>query len=592
MLKRVTKVTSLLAVAASVVSMVPAMATEVKKIDAQEGTVYLGKAKGNGMFIIDGEINGRDDGAVYFVSNGKYTELKNGESGSATGEMFQNKYVEFDNGDYYVDPATGSKIEEKVTENWIDDVTTTVRKNIKNDNDGRFDPAGSYDNGKRIDPIQQMGTKWIVGFSSSWFEYKYPLKSGARENGVSTSSVYSGQDGKYVDADYNLGNFNVATTGASVSIKNTKDTYEIKKGSTVYEVKAEIDSSTSLSEGYDFILRSAKISLWGRDKAVGGAYTNMTSQFNYGSRAKNYDVANGGSFVPVMQKISKAQSSDAVDGIKYAKDVSTYFMTDSDGNGYTQYTHGAYNGEELFRRWSTNMAGIINSDVTGGKAYAQEAKLKGENGYYYVDLGDKDNVDIAPTSSISMGGGMVYCLSDGYVKMWNNVDAFDKLYKVDGSMNQISASNKDNIFVWNEDDKVYSIIYNPKVTGNANGTATTGATVGSTNTTTTAAAVSWVKANDGTWSYNKVDGKKATGWYQDTTGTWYYSNANGIMLANAWAQDNSGLWYYLGSTGAMTSNKWIQYNGEYYYVCANGVMLTNAVTPDGFYVGEDGAWVK
>ena len=32
-----------------------------------------------------------------------------------------------------------------------------------------------------------------------------------------------------------------------------------------------------------------------------------------------------------------------------------------------------------------------------------------------------------------MGGGMLYCLSDGYVKMWNNVDSFEKLYKVDGS---------------------------------------------------------------------------------------------------------------------------------------------------------------
>jgi hypothetical protein len=566
-------------------------ATEVKKVDAQEGTVYFGKAKGNGMFIIDGEINGRDDSAVYFLSNGKYTELKNADSGSATGEMYQNKYVEFDDGNYYIDPATGNKIEEKLTENWHDDITTAVRKNIKADNGDRFDSAQAYDNGKRIEPtLQWNGQQCMVGFSGVWSEYRYPLKT-ANVNGVTYSTIYSDPDGKYVDTDYNLGTFNVATTGASVSIKNTKDTYEIKKGNTVYEVKAQIDSSSALSEGYDYILRSAKISLWGRDKALGGAYTNMTAQFKYGSKANNYDIADGDSDINVLQKISKAQSSDAVDGIKYAKDASTYFLADSDGKSYTQYTHGTYNNEDLYRRWSTNMAGIVNCDVMSGKAYAQEVKLKGENGFYYTDLGDKDNVDLTPQSSISMGGGMVYCLSDGYVKMWNNVDSFDKLYKVDGAMNQISASNKDNIIVWNEDDKVYSVIYNPKVAGNATGAATTGATNTTTNTTTTGAAVGWVKANDGTWSYNKADGNKATGWYQDTTGTWYCSNANGIMLANAWAQDNSGLWYYLGSTGAMTTNKWIQYNGKYYYVGANGVMLTNAITPDGFYVGADGAWV-
>jgi hypothetical protein len=576
MLKRVTKVTSLFAVAASVISMVPAMAaTEVKKVDAQEGTVYFGKAKGNGVFIIDGDVNGKDNDAVYYVADGKYNELKNADSGDEiSGDIFQNKYVEFDNGDYYIDVTTGDKTEDKIAENWHDDITTAVRKNIKEDNDDRFDAAQCYDNGTRIDAIGQAANgnkQFMLGFTGNWSEFRYILKT-SNTNGVTYSTVYAGPDGKYVDADYNLGTFNVATTGASVSIKNTKDTYEIKKDNTLYEVKAQIDSSTALSEGYDYILRSAKLSIWGRDKALGGAYTNMTSQFKYGSKANNYDIANGNSYVDVLQKISKAQASDNVGGIKYAKDVSTYFKTDSEGK-----TQALYYG------WSTNSAGIVNWKKVGTKYYAQEVKLKGENGFYYADLGDSDNVDIDDTS---IGGGMLYCLSDGYVKMWNNVDAFDKLYKVDGSMNRISANNKDNIIVWNEDDKVYSVIYNPKVAGNATGAA---ATTGITNTTTTA-AVGWVKANDGTWSYNKADGKKATGWYQDTTGTWYYSNANGIMLANAWAQDNSGLWYYLGSTGAMTTNKWIQYNGKYYYVSANGVMLTNAVTPDGFYVGADGAW--
>ena len=67
MLKRMTKVTSLLVCAASIISMVPATAADVKKYDAQEGTVYNAKAKGAGIYI-DGEINGKDEACIFYDS--------------------------------------------------------------------------------------------------------------------------------------------------------------------------------------------------------------------------------------------------------------------------------------------------------------------------------------------------------------------------------------------------------------------------------------------------------------------------------------------------------------------------------------------
>ena len=110
MLKQSTKVTALMVVAASIISMVPAVAADVKKVESQDGTVYYGKAKGNGIFIIDGEINGKDEGSVYYVADGKYNELKNADSGAdISGDIFQNKYVEFDGGDYYIDVTNGDK---------------------------------------------------------------------------------------------------------------------------------------------------------------------------------------------------------------------------------------------------------------------------------------------------------------------------------------------------------------------------------------------------------------------------------------------------------------------------------------------------
>lgn len=54
-----------------------------------------------------------------------------------------------------------------------------------------------------------------------------------------------------------------------------------------------------------------------------------------------------------------------------------------------------------------------------------------------------------------------------------------------------------------------------------------------------------------------------------------------------WESDGYGNWYY-----------WDDYYGYYvydtwvgnYYIGSNGIMMTNAWTPDGYYVGADGAW--
>ena len=49
---------------------------------------------------------------------------------------------------------------------------------------------------------------------------------------------------------------------------------------------------------------------------------------------------------------------------------------------------------------------------------------------------------------------------------------------------------------------------------------------------------------------------------------------------------NNGYWYYLDDNGNYLKNQWV---GNY-YLGADGVMMTNSWTPDGYYVGADGAW--
>ncbi|MDO4327427.1 MAG: pectinesterase family protein [bacterium] len=79
---------------------------------------------------------------------------------------------------------------------------------------------------------------------------------------------------------------------------------------------------------------------------------------------------------------------------------------------------------------------------------------------------------------------------------------------------------------------------------------------------------------------------------------WFYIGADGVMQTG-WFTDKDGHIYYLlpdtnGSQGLMLTG-WQLINGTYYYFSEKkgtpfGSLLVDTTTPDGFYVGADGAW--
>ena len=105
---------------------------------------------------------------------------------------------------------------------------------------------------------------------------------------------------------------------------------------------------------------------------------------------------------------------------------------------------------------------------------------------------------------------------------------------------------------------------------------------------------------DGSKYFFGVDGvMKTAGWQQN-----YYLDADGKMLTKAFTPDG----YYVGNDGAYLTNSWFKHDGKDYYVNGyghlvknawsgvyylgeDGVMLTNAFTPDGYYVGKSGAYL-
>lgn len=74
------------------------------------------------------------------------------------------------------------------------------------------------------------------------------------------------------------------------------------------------------------------------------------------------------------------------------------------------------------------------------------------------------------------------------------------------------------------------------------------------------------------------------------------SAALSIFISNAayagtWTTE-SGQWKYRQDDGTYAKG-WLQdTDGRWYYFDANGRMLSNTATPDGYQVGEDGAWVN
>ena len=75
-------------------------------------------------------------------------------------------------------------------------------------------------------------------------------------------------------------------------------------------------------------------------------------------------------------------------------------------------------------------------------------------------------------------------------------------------------------------------------------------------------------------------------WKRNDKG-WWYEEADGSYPTNAWKLIKDK-WYYFDGVGYMVENRWI---GNC-YLGADGAMLVNTSTPDGYYVDATGKWVE
>lgn len=110
---------------------------------------------------------------------------------------------------------------------------------------------------------------------------------------------------------------------------------------------------------------------------------------------------------------------------------------------------------------------------------------------------------------------------------------------------------------------------------------------------------------DQAWYYFAESGEMKTGWVKDKD-NWYYLNSDGKMKTGELQLDkqeyvlaNDGHmltgWngnYYYKTSGERAKESWTEIDGKWYYFKANGELLKNGKTPDGYTVDEKGVWLK
>lgn len=69
-------------------------------------------------------------------------------------------------------------------------------------------------------------------------------------------------------------------------------------------------------------------------------------------------------------------------------------------------------------------------------------------------------------------------------------------------------------------------------------------------------------------------------------------NQSQSQRSNQWVKDSRGDWYYYQADGTLMKSQWLLYKELWYYLGTDGKMLTNATTPDGYYVNEQGIWIR
>ena len=584
MFKRANKITALLVAAASVMSIVPAMAAD--KLGTKDGTIDTAVAFKEGKYLYQGYRTDDDDSGLYYNAGDKDKKLDDASEIDLAYGKYDDKFVEGKDGsnDYIVDLTTG-----KISD---DDTAVDLQETASTKLNNKLKKTDRYGNAE----IANLDLSRIKSnrFGDVWYEYTATTTAGASvdvttvktttDGAAQVYSGYTNQAGTYIDCskDANIYVFNGSKMVKLESLGDTDTT-----GSNTVTLKS-ITPIKTLAQDDKYIYRLVEVHVDGA-KAVGTKAVTPAEDIYY------------------IQKISKAQGDKEKDaylpkstdsfqlgteaqlGDGDADDAYKAIMTDSDSqytNARAQYYVVDGSLYVTFRTGEKVKTIKMNLKTSQKLKFQDDRSAEKVDGHVVIKDTDKDqkiednNYDYNVDSFSIDVNGNVWAVKDGEVLESSKCGDFKTVYSVDRSFNKIDAYDDKDMIIWEEGGDAYTTVNEGKKQAQDDA----GAIV-----QPTPAKVGWDKLTDGTWNFYDATGAKVVNNWVNVGGAWYFLKADGVM-ATGW-QQVGGTWYYLAGSGAMATG-WINDGGNWYYLNASGAMLANTTTPDGYYVGTSGAWVK
>jgi hypothetical protein len=589
MFKRANKITALLVAAASVMSIVPAMAADSTRLGTKDGTITSAVAYKDGKYAFRGYKTDNDNEAVYYNDGNKDKSLDDVVDADVMG-TFDSKYAFANDGSdqYLVDLSSGEVTDQETPSDKADTTVTKLKTALKKTN--RYGELTSLTS-SAINYVDKDATGALPGpkFAETWYQYAIaPVNTQANEvNGELFG--FTNETGKYVDAS-NLANVYAYSTNKGKIVKID----EYNDYNTDTQLLAELQGAPQvLTQDADYIYALVTVKITDENTSAKTAGTTTTAAAG---------VSGVSTIHKYLQKISKTQG-DKKDDAYLPKTVDSYEMDNKsfidNGDVSDAYSavigNGTTNGDgyavaDNQYRVSGDAIYVTSVKADKVKVYALKMTKIKENAidtaikaggkldaYVVKKTGDCDQ-DIPNVGAVSIDvNGNTWAIDAGKIYEFKGTSK-STVYTCDRSIDELNVYDENSLIAWESNDSVYTTVGEGKATTAAEAPVAV----------VTPAKTGWDKLADGSWNFLDTTGTKVANNWVNVGGVWYFLKADGVM-ATGWVNQN-GTWYFLKSSGAMATG-WYNDNGTWYYLNASGAMLANT-TVDGYVLGASGAWVK
>jgi glucan-binding YG repeat protein len=214
MFKRANKITALLVAAASVMSIVPAMAADATRLGTKEGTIREAIAYDGGKYIYDGYRTSDDVAGIYYNGGDKdkaVADLEDYKLQDASKYDTKYAYTEKGNDEYLVDLSTGKVVDDATAEEKKDSAQAKLRTALKKAS--RYEYTNSWDSVSLTSVLpNQFGDVW----------YKYEANGDATTTNASAKAKLEIALPTQKEFDYKTDGVNPSY---SLTIGGTKYTY-------------------------------------------------------------------------------------------------------------------------------------------------------------------------------------------------------------------------------------------------------------------------------------------------------------------------------------------------------------------------------